>query len=124
MNWADSYKNEKEGSDGRKENMAQEEKIIMGALAVLLFAAAGIFIYIQAYYHALPDIQEVLHRAAGSRYRWMHWMRGLRMGIQKAVAVLFFIRRKGGGRGLWPLMREIAAEDFSAFVRMPDGWRC
>ena len=34
-------------------------KIIMGALAVLLFAAAGIFIYIQAYYHALPDIQEV-----------------------------------------------------------------
>lgn len=96
-------------------------KIIMGALAVLLFAAAGIFIYIQAYYHALPDIQEVFAQGGGEQIQVDALDAWITYGDTKSGrGFIFYPGAKVEEEAYGPLMREIAAEDFfCVLVRMP-----
>ena len=96
-------------------------KIIMGALAVLLFAAAGIFIYIQAYYHALPDIQEVFAQGGGEQIQVDALDAWITYGdTESGRGFIFYPGAKVEEEAYGPLMREIAAEDFfCVLVRMP-----
>ena len=93
----------------------------MGALAVLLFAAAGIFIYIQAYYHALPDIQEVFAQGGGEQIQVDALDAWITYGDTKSGrGFIFYPGAKVEEEAYGPLMREIAAEDFfCVLVRMP-----
>lgn len=101
-------------------------KIIMGALAVLLFAAAGIFIYIQAYYHALPDIQEVFAQGGGEQIQVDALDAWITYGDTKSGrGFIFYPGAKVEEEAYGPLMREIAAEVFSACLcGCRGGWRC
>ena len=83
----------------------------MGALAVLLFAAAGIFIYIQAYYHALPDIQEVFAQGGGEQIQVDALDAWITYGDKKSGrGFIFYPGATLEDEAYGPLMSDIAAE--------------
>lgn len=96
-------------------------KIGVGALAVLILAAAGIIIYIQTYYHALPDVQEALAQSGGGQVRENALDAWITYGdTESGRGFIFYPGAKVEEEAYSPLMREIAAEDFfCVLVRMP-----
>lgn len=44
-------------------------KIGAGALAILFLLATSVFIYIQEYYHVLPDVHDALAQSGGGQVR-------------------------------------------------------
>lgn len=96
-------------------------KIGMGVLAVVLLAAAGIFIYIRTYYHALPDTREVFALSGGGQIQENALDAWITYGdTESGRGFIFYPGAKVEEEAYGPLMREIAAGNFfCVLVRMP-----
>lgn len=110
---------EEPGVKGRKYNAGR--KIAFGILAVLFAAAAGFFIYIQVYYHAKPDMQEVWAGSGAGQVREIALEKWITYGnTESGRGFIFYPGAKVEEEAYGPLMREIAEEGFfCVLVRMP-----
>ena len=104
---------------GRKYSKWKRAGMILAA--VVIVAVAGIFVYIEDYYHALPVMQETLSAAGEETAAEQAGKKWITYGDPECGrGLVFYPGAKVEEEAYGPLLREIAGQDFfCVLVRMP-----